>query len=74
MLESFGVIAPERKVRIARTEFDTLRQTSTVETFAYELRKLVRIMAPMELIRPSEGDIVRRHSSMAASLRCGHGL
>ena len=56
MKKSFDVVAPERRARI---KFDNLRQTGDVESFANELRGLVRIMSPVPMVCPSEGDITR---------------
>ena len=57
MKKLFGVSAPERR---ARNKFDHLRQTGDVESFANELCRLVRIMSPLPMVCPSEGDITRR--------------
>ena len=56
MKKSFGVVTPERR---ACNKFDNLRQTEDVESFANELRRLVRIMSPLPMVCPSEGDITR---------------
>lgn len=55
MRRAFGAIAPEHK---AQVKFDSLEQIGDVESNANESRKLVRLMTPMKLICPSEGDIV----------------
>lgn len=57
MRDSFGSVAPERK---ARKRYETLRQKDDVESFITELKACIRIMKPLPMIAPSEGDIVRR--------------
>lgn len=60
MRKSFGVVAPERQ---ARAKYDELKQTSTVEAYVNELKKLVRIMAPLKIVVPGEGDLIRKFIS-----------
>ena len=58
MKQSFGSIDPERH---ARQQFDSLKQgSSSVFNYVTEMRRLIRIMHPMPMIRPGDGDIVSR--------------
>ena len=62
MKQSFGSLDPERH---ARQQFDSLKQTGSVFNYVTEMRRLIRIMHPMPMIRPGDGDIVSRFISNA---------
>ena len=62
MKQSLGSLDPERH---ARQQFDSLKQTGSVFNYVTEVRRLIRIMHPMPMIRPGDGDIVSRFISNA---------